>query len=87
MIKAYVGTEGLKESWQDDFAKNIKCPFCGNKAHAAFGVCENFKGKKKKKGELICDLDHEGIWPHDVIAATVYICSVCGKGSVDWNQA
>lgn len=87
MIKVYLGTKGLKESWQDEFREAIRCPFCSGEAHVAFTVCEDVNQKKKEK--TISELweNVPGIWPHDLIAASVYICSICGKGSVDWNQA
>ena len=27
------------------------------------------------------------IWPHDVVAVAVYLCTGCGEAKADWNQA
>ena len=88
MFKVTVGSEGLKETWQREFPKTVKCDHCGGEARHGFTAKEGFSGTP---GEgHVCDLhDNNGkgdFWLHDCCAVAVYLCKDCLKPSALYNQ-
>ena len=86
-MKTYLGEEGLKQSWQEDFPKSVFCR-CGGKAHIAFVGCEN----ERKSDKFICNLHKTsgkegGLWVHDAVAVGLYICTSCLHPTAILNQA
>ena len=77
------GTEGCKETWQDDFPAETKCP-CGGQCQIAFTAIEG-----GSEAIYVSDMrdDDATLWPHDAIAVAVYICKKCMKPKALMNQA
>jgi hypothetical protein len=93
-MKVTVGGDGVTKSFQDEFPMGVRCPFCG-KANAvvAFVAHEGFDKQElasivARKTPTVCSMRPAGakIWPHDVMACAVYICTDCGQASACWNQ-
>ena len=86
-MKVTIGKAGLSKSFQDEFPHSVECPHCarGN-AIVAFVAHEGFD--KKKLARTVCS-DRPiaaKVWPHDLIACAVYICTSCGEATAIWNQ-
>ena len=87
-MKIYLGEKGLKQTWQEDFPKTIKC-------HKCKGNCRiMFVGLEEREKEYICNLHKNTgarkngkFWPHDAIACAVYLCEKCFEPNAVINQA
>ena len=94
-MKVTIGKAGLSKSFQDDFPHTIECPHCDHgRAPVAFVAHEGFDKKElaaivAKKESAVCRNrpPTAQIWPHDLIACAVYICTHCGEATATWNQA
>jgi hypothetical protein len=93
-MKVTVGADGVTKSFQDEFPTDVKCPLCkkGN-AVVAFVAHEGFDKRElasivARKTTAVCFTRPAGakVWPHDVMACAVYICTDCGDASARWNQ-
>lgn len=80
-----IGDKGLSDlSWQAPFPEEIDCDSCPGKARPMFSLQDD------ELHELHYSNNPEhsgGIWPHDSVAVTVYLCKECGKAQALWNQA
>jgi len=93
-MKVTLGKAGLNKSFQDDFQRTVECPFCTNgTAHVAFVTHEGLdRGERAaivaRKEPAVCFSRPAGarIWPHDLMACAVYICTKCGEATAIWNQ-
>lgn len=85
-----IGEKGLGNTWQANFEPNTECVHCGKNARIAFVAAE--EGGTNNK-EYVANLHHNTIseddgkfWVHDVMAAAIYLCEVCAKATVIYNQ-
>jgi len=90
-MKIYLGEKGLKQSWQNEFPKTIKCHKCKGNCRIMFVGFEDYPADK---GNFICDLhDNTGakkggkFWLHDACAVAVYLCENCFEPNALINQA
>lgn len=85
-MKTAIGESGLKESYQDEFEKEVPCVKCSGVARIAFVAYET--GEEK---ELICRLRPNGgkgdFWLHDCCSVAVYLCKDCLEATAIINQA
>jgi hypothetical protein len=87
-MKIYKGATGLNETWQNPFSETIDCKKCKAEARIMFVAIEN---ERPQEDGWICDL-HENMkddkyWPHDAVAAAVYLCTKCFEANAEINQA
>lgn len=88
-MKVTIGKAGLSKSFQEEFQRDVECPHCarGN-ALIAFVAHEGFDKKKlaaivARRERAVC-FDRPiaaKIWPHDLMACAVYICTSCGEAT------
>lgn len=90
-MKIFLGTKGLKQSWQEPFIKTIKCQHCKKTAKIMFVMQE---GMDEKAGDekYICKLHKTtgktgGLWVHDCVAIASYLCPFCFEVTAVMNQA
>ena len=84
-MNVHFGERGLDKTWQAEFEPQTICVHCGMPAEIAFvGLEDDFAAVSslhENEGE------EGGFWPHDSIAAAVYICPYCFKATAEFNQA
>lgn len=92
-MKIYLGTKGLKQTWQEPFPETIKCHKCNGEARIMFvGIEANEPREASESREkYICDLRDNGgkgdYWLHDACAVAVYLCKECFEPNALINQA
>jgi hypothetical protein len=93
-MKATIGKAGLDHSFQDEFPRTVECHYCAH--HSALIAFVAHEGMDKKELDAIVAKKEPAvcfnrpataeIWPHDLIACAVYICTSCGEATAIWNQ-
>lgn len=93
-MKVTIGKAGLNKSFQAEFQRTLECPHCAHgNAVIAFVAHEGFDKRELativvRKEPAVCFNRPAGakIWPHDLMACAVYICTACGEATAVWNQ-
>jgi hypothetical protein len=88
-MKITLGKDGLKKTWQWEFAETTKCCRCGGNAMHAFTAHEGLDAEDRK-GKFVYNLKRNlgkgNLWPHDCIAMAIYLCRNCLHATAIYNQ-
>lgn len=74
-----------KESYQGEFPQTVKCQKCSKGKALPLLVINDDEGLISLEREDVLHLG-EGIWPHDCLAISLYLCPRCGEITALWNQ-
>ena len=94
-MRVWMGTEGLEESQQDAFPDQVPCAHCKGRALVVFVAAEQVDEAEGQSGgpgpprvEFQIRPGNMGeLWPHDLCAFAVYLCTDCLKATALFNQA
>lgn len=88
-MSAYIGEEGLDETWQASFDATTECVFCGADARIAFVGYEKSlqKGGEEKYIYEMHPNIPDNMWVYDACSVALYLCTQCLEPTAVMNQA
>jgi len=70
------------ETYQSPFPAKVRCGSCHKSGCLPMMVINDDEGLVHSNRPR-----DVGIWPHDCLSMTIYLCTNCGHAMVEWNQA
>ena len=86
-MNVYLGEQGLRHTWQNEFPRETTCHKCGGNARIMFVAIEEEQGEPQYVYDIHDNMKDDKYWPHDAIATAVYLCEKCFEPVAIINQA